>query len=201
MTAEDRYISEVVNRLPATRLRSNVAMELRGHIAERVEHGQSLDEALRQLGDPVALAESYLAAVPLVAGTFWERAGAKLIDLLAVLCIVGPTSLAAAWLLDLDMFVMGAIGVSIGATVLFGGYTALTEWVAGQTLGKRAMGLRVVRESGARISLGQAIVRQLPIWFQVFWLDVLFALFTDRSQRAFELLSKTRVVDAEEEMS
>jgi len=28
----------------------------------------------------------------------------------------------------------------------------------------------------------------------VFWIDVLFALFTERSQRAFELLSKTRVV-------
>jgi hypothetical protein len=41
-------------------------------------------------------------------------------------------------------------------------------------------------------------VRQLAIVFQVFWVDILFALFTDRSQRAFELLSKTRVVDAEE---
>lgn len=47
---------------------------------------------------------------------------------------------------------------------------------------------------GARISIGQSIVRQLPVVFQMFWIDVLFALFTDRSQRASELLSKTRVV-------
>ena len=56
------------------------------------------------------------------------------------------------------------------------------------------MGLRVVQESGAQIGLGQSVVRQLPVFFQVFWIDVLFALFTERSQRAFELLSKTRVV-------
>jgi hypothetical protein len=28
----------------------------------------------------------------------------------------------------------------------------------------------------------------------VFWIDVMFTLFTERSQRAFELLSKTRTV-------
>jgi uncharacterized RDD family membrane protein YckC len=50
--------------------------------------------------------------------------------------------------------------------------------------------------SGARISVGQAIVRQLPMFLQVYWIDVLFALFTDKSQRAFEMLSKTRVVRA-----
>ena len=51
-------------------------------------------------------------------------------------------------------------------------------------------------ESGARISVGQAIVRQLPMFLQVYWIDVMFALFTERSQRAFEMLSKTRVVRA-----
>jgi uncharacterized RDD family membrane protein YckC len=61
-------------------------------------------------------------------------------------------------------------------------------------VGKRLLGLRVVRESGARISFGQAVVRQLPMFLQVFWIDAMFALFTDRKQRAFEVLSKTRTV-------
>ena len=56
----------------------------------------------------------------------------------------------------------------------------------------------MVTEKGARIGIGQAIVRALPIFLQVFTIDALFALFTDRRQRAFELLSKTRVVDASE---
>ena len=38
------------------------------------------------------------------------------------------------------------------------------------------------------------VVRQLPMFLQVYMIDVMFALFTDTSQRAFELLSKTRVV-------
>jgi uncharacterized RDD family membrane protein YckC len=73
-------------------------------------------------------------------------------------------------------------------------YTVLSEYWAGKTIGKWLMGLRVVRESGARIGLGQAFVRQLALVFQVFVFDCLFALFTEKRQRACELLSKTRVV-------
>jgi hypothetical protein len=40
-------------------------------------------------------------------------------------------------------------------------------------------------------------VRQLPVFLQVFWIDVMFALFMEKRQRAFEMLSKTRVVRAE----
>ena len=32
------------------------------------------------------------------------------------------------------------------------------------------------------------------MFFQFYWIDVLFVLFTEKSQRAFEMLSKTRVV-------
>jgi uncharacterized RDD family membrane protein YckC len=90
-----------------------------------------------------------------------------------------------------------AIIITFGSTaLLFWIYTVVAEWQSGQTLGKRLFGLIVVREDGARISGGQAVVRQLPVLFQFFWIDVLFALFTERGQRAFELLSKTRVVVA-----
>jgi uncharacterized RDD family membrane protein YckC len=81
-------------------------------------------------------------------------------------------------------------------TMIFAVYAVVAEWRYGQTLGKYLVALRVVRESGAQISLGQSLVRQLPAFFQFYWIDVLFALFTDRRQRAFELLSKTRVVVA-----
>ena len=37
-------------------------------------------------------------------------------------------------------------------------------------------------------------MRYLPWILQVFWIDAFFVLFTDKHQRAFELLSKTRVV-------
>jgi hypothetical protein len=53
MSVEQSYIDRVITRLPHEAvLRQQVAMELRSHIAERVEHGHSVEEALRQLGDP-----------------------------------------------------------------------------------------------------------------------------------------------------
>jgi len=40
----------------------------------------------------------------------------------------------------------------------------------------------------------------LPAVLQVGWIDAMFALFTEKSQRAFEMLSKTRVVVASQEV-
>jgi beta-lactamase class D len=169
-------------------------MELRSHIAERLAEGRPLEEVLRQLGDPLKLAESYLAAVPLESAGIWPRVVAKGIDvLLAAVVVGGPTCLVlyvtwpdSAPFLPLFGFLSFAVGFPL--------YSVLTEYAYGQTVGKRLMRLQVVRESGARISLGHAVVRQLPFFAQFFWVDALFALFTERRQRAFELLTKTRVV-------
>jgi uncharacterized RDD family membrane protein YckC len=197
MTADD-YVDSVLAMMPETMpQRAQIAAELRSHIAERLTHGHALDEVLRQLGDPAALADSYLSAEPLVSAPFGSRAIAKIIDALGVLIVLCPS----AWLLSrLVPYYWRPVAMififSVGGSLLFGIYTMVSEYRRGQTIGKRVQGIRVVSETGARISLGQAIVRQLPMFLQVFWIDVMFALFTERSQRAFEMLSKTRVVRA-----
>jgi len=200
MTTADDYINQVVAHMPgATPLRSQIATELRGHIAERLGDGHSLDDVLRHLGDPAALADSYLAAVPLSAVSFWRRAAAKILD---IAIVVAPILLllALAWRSASSEVLGAALIISaLGGAVVFGIYSAIAECYAGQTVGKYLMGIRVVRESGARISVGQAIVRQLPMFLQIYWIDVLFALATDKAQRAFEMLSKTRVVRVERE--
>ena len=145
-----------------------------------------------QLGNPERLAESYLSAVPRVSTSFGRRAAAKIVDVLVVLAVVAIVAVAWRWATS-DAFVALLIEI-FGSSILFGLYTMVAESQYSQTLGKRLVGLRVVRESGARISVAQPIVRQLPMFLQIYWIDVLFALFTDKSQRAFELLSKTRVV-------
>ena len=43
-------------------------------------------------------------------------------------------------------------------------------------------------------ALGQALLRQLPFFAQFFFIDALFVLFTEKHQRAFELVTKTRAV-------
>jgi len=201
MSADQSYIDQVILQLPQVEsLRTQVAMELRSHIAERVEHGQTVDDALRQLGDPVVLAESYLAAIPLIAAPFWPRAAARLMDFFGVMSFFVPIACLLFFTLPRLELVM-IVGMAVLGTLLIAGaiYPVIAEYKYGKTVGKHLMGLRVVRESGARISFGQSVVRQLPMLTQVWWIDVLFALFTDKHQRAFELLSKTRVVMATEE--
>lgn len=193
MTLADDYINKVLAVMPSNPRRSEIATELRGHIAERVEHGHSMDDVLKQLGDPTKLAESYLSAEPLVSAGFWQRGAAKILDLVIVLAFTTVLSVLTVRMAGIEFFFAFPIALLTGS-FLFAIYTIVAEWGTGQTLGKRALGLRVVRESGATISGGQAFVRQLPMFFQVYWIDIMFALFTEKSQRAFEVLSKTRVV-------
>ena len=191
----DLYVRTVVDHIPhGLPLRDQIAMELRGHIVARVDAGQALDDVLKQLGDPLTLAESYLAAVPLESARFAPRLAAKLIDgmlVVAVSIAIGAMLMAV---------VPGNVSFFVPLVCVFGGvigfvlYTAITEYRAGRTIGKRLMGIQVVRESGARISLGQALLRQTPFLGQFFFIDALFALFTERRQRAFELLTKTRAI-------
>jgi len=194
MSLDQAYIERVVNQLPHDRqLRAQVGMELRSHIAERVEHGHSMEEALEQFGDPVVLAESYLTAIPLIAPSFLRRAAARILDVAAVAVVCAPI----VWLVARNavfVVVWMAIALVLSCAAF---YPLIAEYFFGQTLGKHLMGLRVVRESGARISFGQSVVRQLPVFLEIFWIDVLFALFTEKHQRAFEILSKTRVVALE----
>jgi uncharacterized RDD family membrane protein YckC len=191
MNPIDAYIARVLDRLSSdSDLRSHVEAELRSHIAERVEHGHSAEAALAQMGDPAVLAESYLAAVPLVAAPFWSRVWAKLIDFALAIAVLAPLVWLASFAGDLA-FIASCV---LALAVVLPGYPIVAEYQYAKTVGKYLFGLRVVRESGGRISFGQSIVRQLPAFFQVFWIDAMFALFTERHQRAFELLSKTRVV-------
>jgi uncharacterized RDD family membrane protein YckC len=196
MTTAQQYIDGVVDLMPrGAPMRTQIAMELEAHIAERVAHGFALDEVLHQLGDPVKLADSYLAAEPLVAAPFGDRATAKLIDTFVVLLVVGPLAAVSTSLTPGPPVVTAIVlFLAFCGSALLGLYTIVAEYETAQTLGKRVCGLRVVHESGRRISVGQAIVRQLPLVLSVFFIDALFALFTDKSQRAFEMLSKTRVV-------
>jgi uncharacterized RDD family membrane protein YckC len=194
MTA-DAYIARVLATLPSRkRLGEHIERELRSTIAERLAAGETLDTALGQLGDPVRLAESYLAEVPLVAAHPFHRLLARLIDFAVATVAIAPAAIGVWLWSDIKYVPLWLFIYLIGSTTLIALYPIVAEARYGRTLGKYLFGLCVVRESGARISGLQAVVRNMPIFLQIFWIDALFALFTDRRQRAFELLSKTRVV-------
>jgi uncharacterized RDD family membrane protein YckC len=178
----DRIAAAMPRMLPE---RDQIVADVRAHIEERLQRGDDLDVIVARLGDPDTLVESYLTAVPMMPGSFWRRGAAKTID------IAVPFAAAVAFL----WWAPGAAFVAFTILLaIFGAYVLVAESRYGQTLGKRWMGLLVVRESRTRASVGQVVVRYLPWLLQIFWIDAFFALFTDKHQRAFELLSKTRVV-------
>ena len=72
-------------------------------------------------------------------------------------------------------------------------YFPLLEWRFGKTLGKHLLRIRVVRETGSPISLGQAFVRRLSYYFEMLVIDALFIPFTDKKQRALDIIAKTVV--------
>lgn len=207
MTREQIYIQQVLDRVPPGELRRHIEADLRAHIAERIERDGSVDEALARLGDPAALAHSYLAAVPLVRAPFGRRIVAKAIDVL--LLFVLPV---CVFVLSLRFLMPEVVGpeplqnpdvlrlVITGVLTVFASsiYVVVAEAVSGQTIGKRLMDLQVVTEGGARIHLGQSFIRQLPVVLEIWAVDLLFALFNEKRQRGFEIISKTRVVDVRE---
>ena len=81
MTTFDSYVEQVLDRIPHhLPLRDQVAQDIRSTFADRQALGESADEAIRQLGNPTTLAESYLSAVAMTPAPFMARVGAKLVD-------------------------------------------------------------------------------------------------------------------------
>jgi uncharacterized RDD family membrane protein YckC len=192
------YLAQLADAMPKMMPeRERIVADVRAHIEEDMQRGEALDAVLARFGDPANLAASYLSEVPLVSASFWRRAAAMAIDIAIPGVIAVPLAVLAATsgrvspdTMLRDPAIIGLFAVTAG----FVAYILVGDSRFGQTLGKHWLNLLVVRESGARISVGQAIVRLLPCVLHVWWIDVIFALFTEKRQRAFELLSKTRVV-------
>lgn len=143
------------------------------------------------------MTEDYSEAVPTTTlyAPWWIRLAATVIDLCVVLVPLGAASLLTR---AADHGAGALVGI-IGATVLYL-YLVAFEAIKGQTLGKMALRLHVIREEGGRIGWGQALVRNL---FKLFALGSLilalvtlfWILFSKRSQRVGDYVSRTIVVE------
>jgi len=157
----------------------------------------------------------------------WQRLGAFLIDLLV---IVGAV-LALRLVIGIILNIVGESGLEvsnviwmIGPFILWNFYFILLETgVRAATIGKRAMGLRVVAQSGERLTADRVIARNLmrliefylPVFFLIVgvasgsadWLTalagfawtiifLLFPLFNRDRMRVGDLLAGTWVVRA-----
>lgn len=127
-----------------------------------------------------------------IAGPF-SRALALLIDMALVIACVIALAIFLAFL--------GAAGMGIFLFLLFvafWGYGGLMEaFCNGQTLGKMAVGVRVVSETGLSINAGQAMLRNVLRSADLvppFFPGVVAMLFGSRFQRLGDLAAGTMVV-------
>lgn len=131
-TLTERYIQEVVRRIPADQ-RDDVASELRTTIADTVEARDSADpvsaerEVLTEMGDPIRLAAGYADRPPVLIGPDLYPTYLRL--LVVLLSTVLPV--VTAVLVGIDLFDGKGLGSAIGtgiSTVLTVG-AQMIAWV------------------------------------------------------------------------
>ncbi len=214
MNAINEYARQVMDLIPpAHPERDRIELDLRAHLEETVaELEGSPSAAFDRMGDPREVALAYLSEIPVRYAGVGRRVLAFFIDMLAGLAVFG--TVAGMGLLIFGLLAVGeeltktgppeismAFLIVVGAgfvaslALLSIAYFPLLEWRFGQTLGKYLLGIYVVGEDGLRPSLPATIVRRIPFFLEFFWIDAIVAFFTERNQRAFDLVARTVVVE------
>ena len=146
---------------------------------------------------------------PFVYGNFWQRFFASLIDgilgSIIAIVIAFPVGAVAGVVMsgnglnpnDAEFkLISGVIGYAIGIIVGWL-YSALQESSAAQaTLGKKAMGLKVIGLSGERISFGRATGRHFAKMISQLILMIGFLMqpFTEQKQALHDMMAGTLVI-------
>jgi uncharacterized RDD family membrane protein YckC len=113
-----------------------------------------------------------------------------------------------AWLIDLLILIVGVIGLIIGGYLILAYFMGREGPNNGQTPGKQALGIRVIREDGQPWNFGTGLLRELVIKGILFWwvggnfllipplLDGLWPLWDEKKQALHDKLSQSYVVKA-----
>ncbi|HUP20447.1 MAG TPA: RDD family protein [Gemmatimonadota bacterium] len=203
-SAIDGYVHDVGERIaPTVAGRSRIEADVRTHLEESVAAGASEAEAIARMGPPEDVARAYLEGVELVPARRTRRLGAFLLDMglgttligsLVLLAVVAVNHGAGLENVPLPLGIALAVtaaAVSVAALLYF----PMMEALFGQTAGKRLFGIGVAREDGSRVGLGPALVRRIPLLFDFWPLDALFVFFTEKRQRAFDMVARTVVIE------
>jgi uncharacterized RDD family membrane protein YckC len=160
-------------------------------VLEPAEEGEALDTTVRLI-TPERITFQYPLAGP------FRRAAAYLIDFL-ILVLLGFLGLLGSLALSLGSAAGGGLFLVILFVLRFG-YGAILEGIFnGQTIGKRAMSLRVVSVEGVPITGGQAFLRNLLWCFDgalpfAYMPALASMVLTRRFQRLGDLAARTMVI-------
>lgn len=85
---------------------------------------------------------------------FWVRVGASLVDFLVMI----PFAFLSFYII----IVLKSLPLVILVHIIMAAYKPLLEYQYGATLGKMAVGIKVINEDGGLLTPNQAIIRYLP---------------------------------------
>ena len=211
MNEVDRYVRDVLRNIEAPpRDRERIEGDLRAHIQEAVDSGESPSEVIKRMGSPSEVAAEFMAGVKLRYASFWRRLAAFVLDLAIIVGVDFPLVGLAILLANLvpqqpQGFAFAVSAILIAAVAFLGGvalglvllYFPILEGRFGRTVGKRLFGMRVLKEDGTPIGYKEAFLRRLSFYFEFLVIDALFIPFTEKHQRAFDIVARTIVVREE----
>jgi uncharacterized RDD family membrane protein YckC len=192
----EEYLRDVMDRVPRPLPgRARMEADLRLHLADLLADDPTGASPEERMGRAEQVAAEFLAQFPVRPCGHGRRLAAFMIDLLVILIPYVPLfALAVRWQGGHPAVPL-LIAVSLLMAALTVVYFPLLEAVWAQTLGKRLMGICVVREDGSRAGWGPVLIRRIPFIGNFFPIDALFVFFTARRQRAFDKVAGTLVVD------
>jgi len=133
---------------------------------------------------------------------FWIRVGAWLVDSV----ILGIVSVALTFAVGIAVGALGSqapwlqiylVPITAAVGFLLPAFYILIGWARyGKTLGKKVCGLRIVRENGAPLGFGGALIRMLGYMLSslIFGIGFLMVAFTDRKRGLHDMVAGTVVV-------
>ncbi|EGQ22321.1 hypothetical protein HMPREF9372_3013 [Sporosarcina newyorkensis 2681] len=130
---------------------------------------------------------------------FWVRLWAFLIDLLLISSISGIFVKPIFRLMDIAInkpFAFLFSPYKVAALLLLLLYFILMTKLAGQTVGKMIMGIRVVKLNGQKLDWSTVLFREGIGRFisQMLWIPYLFVLFTPKKSALHDIFADTAVI-------
>jgi uncharacterized RDD family membrane protein YckC len=143
-----------------------------------------------------------VAAAASVAGTgkagFWRRTFAYLIDGVAVgivLQILNSFLISSAGSAD-EIVAAASRAAAVNIVIGVAYFVGLWTYWGGQTLGMKALGIKVVKTDGSALTIGTSIIRYvgLVISFAVLFIGVIWVAFDANKQGWHDKMANTYVV-------
>ncbi len=151
-----------------------------------------------------ACGASLVGGVAIAAGYryagFWIRAAAVIVDSLLVTVVQGICGyllgLAGSGLMMEDELLLGSVGFMLGSAISLAYYIFFTGY-CGQTPGKMALRIKVIRSDGSDIGYGRAFLREAIGKFVsaiILFIGYLMAAFDDRKRALHDRMADTYVI-------